>query len=80
MKHLISTFALGLAVSTTLHPLTAAAAEPAATGATPSQPSMDQKSGLSWKTVPTQTITAGGRCAQRPAVPDVRISAGVLPK
>jgi hypothetical protein len=59
MKHLLSTFALGLALSMTLHPL-AAAAEPTATGAAPSQPSTDQKSGLSWKTVPTQTITAGG--------------------
>ena len=60
MKHLLSTFALGLALSTTLHPLTAGAAEPAATGAAPSQPSMAQKSELSWKTVPTQTITADG--------------------
>ena len=60
MKHLLSTFALGLALSTTLHPLTAAAAEPAAAGMTQSQPSTDPKPELSWKTVPTQTITAGG--------------------
>lgn len=60
MKHLLSTFALGLALATTLHPLTAAAAEPAAAGAAPSQPSMAQMSELFWKTVPTQTITAGG--------------------
>lgn len=60
MKHLLSTFALGLALATTLHPLTAGAAYSAATGAAQSQPSMDQKSELSWKTVPTQTVTAGG--------------------
>lgn len=60
MKRLLNTFAPGLALSTTLHPFTAGAAEPAATGAAQSQASMDPKSGLSWKTVPTQTITAGG--------------------
>ncbi|MBT9550575.1 MAG: alpha/beta hydrolase, partial [Hydrogenophaga sp.] len=60
MKNLLTTFALGLALSTPLYPLTAGAAEPAATGAAPSQPSMTLKSELSWKTVPTQTITAGG--------------------
>lgn len=60
MKRLLTTFALGLALSTTLHPLTAGAAEPAATDAAPSQTSMTQKSQLSWKTVPTQTINAGG--------------------
>ncbi|MDR7150508.1 pimeloyl-ACP methyl ester carboxylesterase [Hydrogenophaga palleronii] len=60
MKNLLTTFALGLALSTTLHPLTAGAAEPVVTGAAPSQPSMTQKSEFSWKTVPTQTITAGG--------------------
>lgn len=60
MKRLFNTFALGLALSTTLHPLTAVATEPAAEGAATSQPLMAQKSELSWKTVPTQTITAGG--------------------
>ncbi|AJG19520.1 Beta-ketoadipate enol-lactone hydrolase [Cupriavidus basilensis] len=60
MKRLLITFALGLALSTTLHPLTAGAAEPAAAGAAQGQPLMAQKSELSWKTVPTQTITAGG--------------------
>jgi pimeloyl-ACP methyl ester carboxylesterase len=60
MKRLLSTLTLGLALSKTLHPLTAGAAEPAATGAAQSQPSMTQKSELSWKTVPTQTINAGG--------------------
>ena len=60
MKRLFSTIALGLALSTTLHPLMAGAAEPAAADAAASQPSTDQKSELSWKTVPTQTVTAGG--------------------
>jgi hypothetical protein len=60
MKRLFSTFALGLALSTSMHLRTAGAAEPAATGAAQRQPPMDQKPGLSWKTVPTQTITAGG--------------------
>ena len=60
MKRLFSAFALGLALSTTLHPLTAGAAEPTAADAAQSQPSVDQRSELSWKTVPTQTITAGG--------------------
>ena len=60
MKRLLNTFALGLALSTTLHPLTAGAAEPTAADAAQSQPSVDQRSEPSWKTVPTQTITAGG--------------------
>jgi len=60
MKRLFSAFTLGLALSTTLHPLTAGAAEPTAADAAQSQPSVDQRSEPSWKTVPTQTITAGG--------------------
>lgn len=44
MKHLFRTAMLGLALSTPLHTSTLLAAEPAA----------------NWKTVPTQTITAGG--------------------
>ena len=60
MKRLFSAFTLGLALSTTLHPLTAGAAEPTAADAAQSQPWVDQRSELSWKTVPTQTITAGG--------------------
>lgn len=44
MKRLINTFVLGLALTTTLPATTAAAAEPVTT----------------WKSVPTQTITAGG--------------------
>jgi pimeloyl-ACP methyl ester carboxylesterase len=59
MKNLLSTFVLGLALSTTLLPLTAGAAS-AATGAAPSQTPTHQNSDLIWKTVPTQTITAGG--------------------
>jgi pimeloyl-ACP methyl ester carboxylesterase len=60
MKRLLTTLTLGLALSTTLLPLTAGAAEPVVTGAAPSQSSTSQKSELTWKTVPTQTITAGG--------------------
>jgi pimeloyl-ACP methyl ester carboxylesterase len=60
MKNLLTTFALGLALSSTLLPLTAGAAEPAAPEAAQTKPSMAQKTELSWKTVPTQTITAGG--------------------
>lgn len=60
MKRPFSALALGLALSTTLHPLMAQAAEPTAADAAQSQPTMDQRSEVSWKTVPTQTITAGG--------------------
>lgn len=60
MKRLFNTFALGLALSSTLQPLTAAAVESAAANAAPSQPSLDRQSELVWKTVPTQTITAAG--------------------
>lgn len=62
MKRLLNTAVLGLALTTTL-PATAtataaSAAEPAA--AAQSQMTAGQQSELSWKNVPTQTITAGG--------------------
>jgi pimeloyl-ACP methyl ester carboxylesterase len=53
MKRLISPLALGLALFTALQTLPVAAAEPAAAA-------MAQKSTVSWKTAPTETITAGG--------------------
>lgn len=60
MKRLLSNLTLGIALSVTLHPLTAGAADAVASGTARSQPTMDQKSDVSWKTVPTQTISAGG--------------------
>ena len=58
MKRLLNTAVLGLALTTTLPATAASAAEPAA--AAQSQMAAGQKSELSWKNVPTQTITAGG--------------------
>ncbi len=58
MKRLLNTAVLGLALSTTLPATAASAAEPAA--AAQSQMTAGQQSELSWKNVPTQTITAGG--------------------
>ena len=60
MKRLINPIALGLALSTTLQTLPVAAAEPVPVGTAQSQPATDQKSEVTWKTVPTQSITAGG--------------------
>lgn len=60
MKHLLKTTVLGLALSTTLQTSTLLAAEPVATGADPSQLSVGRPSEVTWKNVPTQTITAGG--------------------
>lgn len=58
MKRLLNTAVLGLALNTTLPATAASAAEPAA--AAQSQMTAGQQSELSWKNVPTQTITAGG--------------------
>jgi pimeloyl-ACP methyl ester carboxylesterase len=56
MKHLINTFVLGLALTTTL-----ATAQPVSpTVTTSAQTITGQASGPTWKTVPTQTISAGG--------------------
>lgn len=60
MKHLFKTALLGLALSTTLQTSPLLAAEPAATGANPGQLAVGQPSEVTWKNVPTQTITAGG--------------------
>jgi len=60
MKRLINPIVLGLALSTTLHASSLAAAEPVPAGAAQSLPATDQKSEVSWKTVPTQTISAKG--------------------
>ena len=59
MKHLINRAVLGLALSTALQTLPAAA-QPVPAGAAQSQPTMEQKSAASWKTAPTQTLSAGG--------------------
>ena len=60
MKQLINHVVLGLALSTTLYTSAVAAAEPVPADTTQSQSGVAQKSGASWKTVPTQTISAGG--------------------
>ena len=60
MKRLINQLVLGLALSTTLQPSPVAAAEPVVADTAQSQPATDQKSEGSWKTVPTQTLSAGG--------------------
>ena len=56
MKRVINPIVLGLALTTTL-----ATAQPVVTAVTtPSQSTTEQKSEVSWKTVPTQTLSAGG--------------------
>ena len=60
MKNLIKTSLLGLALSTSVQTSTLLAAEPAATPAAPTQVAGGQKTEVTWKNVPTQTITAGG--------------------
>jgi pimeloyl-ACP methyl ester carboxylesterase len=56
MKRLINAVALGLALTTTL--ATAQPAGPAVAASSP--PAVASKSDVTWKTVPTQTISAGG--------------------
>lgn len=61
MKRLINQVVWGLALSTTLQTSPVAAAEPAvAAGTAQSRPATGQASEVSWKTVPTQSISAGG--------------------
>jgi pimeloyl-ACP methyl ester carboxylesterase len=60
MKNPLKTTLLGLALFTSLQPSTLLAAEPVVIGANPSQMAVGQKSEVTWKNVPTQTITAGG--------------------
>lgn len=59
MKHLLKTVTLGLALSTSLQTSTLLAAEPAATTAEQTQLAVGQKTEVTWKNVPTQTISAG---------------------
>ena len=60
IKRLIDPVVMGLALCTTLQASAVAVAEPVPADAAQSQPAMEHKAGVSWKTVPTQTITAGG--------------------
>jgi pimeloyl-ACP methyl ester carboxylesterase len=60
MKRLINQVALGLALSTTLQTSPVAAAEPVRAATALSQAATAGESAVSWKTVPTQTISAGG--------------------
>jgi pimeloyl-ACP methyl ester carboxylesterase len=60
MKRLINQVALGLAPSTALQTSPVAAAEPVAAATVQSQLATEQKSEVTWKTVATQSITAGG--------------------
>ncbi len=58
-KHLINTFILGLALSSGLHTSTATA-QPVPMRTAQSQQAMAQTTQVTWKTAPTQSITAGG--------------------
>ncbi|MFP8780974.1 alpha/beta fold hydrolase [Hydrogenophaga sp. RWCD_12] len=60
MKHLLKSAMLGIALSTTLQTATLQAAEPVATLATSTRLTAGQPSEVTWKNVPTQTISAGG--------------------
>ncbi len=60
MRHLLKTTLLGLALSSTLPTSTLLAAEPAATATATSPVAAGQRSEVTWKNVPTQTITAAG--------------------
>ena len=59
MKNLINTFVLGLAL-TAASQTSPVAAQPVPAGAGQRQPALQQVNQVTWKTVPTQTITAGG--------------------
>jgi pimeloyl-ACP methyl ester carboxylesterase len=60
MRHLLKTSLLGLALAATLISSTARAADSPSAGAQMTPPLAMQAQEVSWKTVPTQTITAGG--------------------
>jgi len=60
MKPLLKTATLGLALSTPLQTSSLLAAEPVATRADQRQLTVGQQSEVTWKNVPTRTITAGG--------------------
>lgn len=59
MQHLLKTTLLGLALSSPLQTSSLLAAEPAASGTKLGQVADGPKSEVTWKNVPTQTITAG---------------------
>lgn len=60
MNHVIRASALGLALSASLQTPSAADAEPVPTAMAQSLPATAQPSEVTWKTVPTPSITAGG--------------------
>lgn len=60
MKRLFNVFAMALALSTTMQTSTAGAAEAVPSAAAPTKVSTAPTSEVTWKNVPTQTITAGG--------------------
>ena len=60
MKHLIHQVALGLALSASLQTSPVSAAEPVAAATAQSLPATAQPSEVIWRTVPTQSISAGG--------------------
>jgi len=60
MNNLLKTSLLGLALSTFLQACTLLAAEPSATAAAPMQLSVAHGSQVTWKNVPTQTISVSG--------------------
>ena len=60
MKHLIHLVALGLALSASLQTSPVSAAEPAPAATAQSLPATAQPSEVIWRTVPTQSISAGG--------------------
>lgn len=59
MQHLLKTTLLGLALSSPLQTSSPLAAEPAASPTKLGQVAGGQKSEVTWKNVPTQTVTAG---------------------
>ncbi|MBI3381191.1 MAG: alpha/beta hydrolase [Aquabacterium sp.] len=60
MKQILKLTLLGMALSTSFLTSTAVAAEPVRMEAAESRPSTGQASDVTWKNVPTQTISAGG--------------------
>lgn len=60
MKRLVKPVVLGLALAMTLHASTVAAVVSVPAATAQSLPAADQKSEVSWKIVPTRTLTAGG--------------------
>jgi len=59
MKRLINPFVLGFALSSAIQAVPATA-QPASADTTLRRPTLEQNAAATWKTVPTQTISAGG--------------------